>query len=151
MDLGRSLLGGLAAAALLVAACGTADLGTFEGVRDLKLDEDFYYCAVQPQVITPKRCAAGDSGDPSGGCHASKSSMILVQIDAPVPCANGKPTRPPTTEERANYQATQLRVTRDVESSPLLARPTGQNHPRVVFGRTSPEADVIRKWIQGAR
>jgi hypothetical protein len=135
--------------------CGltsTVDPGTFEGVRDLKLDENYYYCVVQPQVITAKRCAPGDAGDPSGGCHASKSSMILVDIPTPVACSGTRPTGTVSASERANYQAAQLRVTRDPESAPLLARPTGKmSHPRVIFASNSPEADIIRAWIKGAR
>ena len=142
----------LPSAGSLAVGCGTVDPGTFEGVRDLKLDENFYYCVVQPQVITAKRCSPGDAGDPSGGCHASKSSMILVDIPTPVACSGTRPTGTVSASERANYQATQLRVTRDPESAPLLARPTGKmDHPRVIFASNSPEADVIRAWIKGAR
>lgn len=162
-SLGRCALGALGlvlgiAGSRALGACGpvtdTVDLGTFEGVRDLKLDENFYYCHVQPEAITPKRCAAGDAGDPAGGCHASKSSMILVQIDSPVKCdASGKPTGTVTPEERANYQAAQLRVTRDPTTAPILTRPLGQgSHPRAVFtGTSDPAYIVILKWIQGAR
>ena len=136
----------------LAMGCGTVDTGTFEGVRDLRLDENYYYCVVQPQVITAKRCSPGDSGDPSGGCHSSKSSMILVDVPTPVACSGRRPTGVVTGAERANYQAAQLRVTRDAENAPLLARPTGKlAHPRVIFLGGSPEADIIRKWIQGAR
>ena len=154
MLLGSSSLRVICAAVFpVVAACGTADLGTYEGVRDLKLDENYYFCVVQPKVITPRRCAAGDTGDPAGGCHASKSSMILVQIDKPVACsADNKPIGVPTPEERSNYSAAQLRATRDVEGSPLLTKPTGKvDHPRTIFDTKSTEADIIRTWIRGAR
>lgn len=157
MRFGSASLGGIAATAIAVAwigagsGCGTTDLGTFQGVRDLSLNEDFYYCHVQPEVVTPQGCAAGGAGDPAGGCHSSKSSMILVQIDSPTPCTNGRPQKAPTQDERANYQAAQLRASRNVEASPLLTYPTGQNpaHPRKIFDVHSTEADVIRKWIQG--
>ena len=145
--------------------CGltsTVDPGTFEGVRDLKLDENYYYCVVQPFVITAKSCSTGASGDPAGGCHSSKSSMILVDIPTPVACTGTRPTGTVSASERANYQAAQLRVTRDPESAPLLARPTGKmSHPRVIFdindkspcaaGTTLSCADIIRDWIRGGR
>lgn len=149
----------LAIVAGLVAAlcgCGTVDLGTYEGVRDLKLDEDFYYCSVQPLVITAKKCASGDpsAGDASGGCHASTTALRLEQIDTPVSCVGGHPSGQPSPGERANYAAASLRVNRDVESSPLLVRPTqtgGATHPRKIFESDSPEATIIRKWAAGAR
>ena len=100
--------------------CGTTDLGAFEGVRDLKLDENFYFCHVQPEVITPQRCSPGAAGDGSGACHSTNPSMILADVETPTPCTNGKPNTPPTTDERSNYQTAQLRASRDVEASKLL-------------------------------
>ena len=158
MRLGSALLGGIAISIAWLftgSGCGsvdgTTDLGTFEGVRDLKLDENFYFCHVQPEVITPQRCSPGAAGDGSGACHADKSSMILADVETPTPCTNGRPNTPPTADERSNYQAAQLRASRNVEASPLLTNPTQQNpaHPRKIFDVTSPEADIIRKWIQG--
>jgi len=149
----------LAAAAMAItwlattSGCGTTDLGTFEGVRDLQLDPNYYYCTVEPQVITPMRCSPGDpsQGDGSGACHSNKSSMILADVETPTPCTNGRPNSTPTADERSNYEATQLRASRDVEASPLLTNPTGVNpsHPRKIFDTTSDQANIIRKWIQG--
>jgi hypothetical protein len=152
--LGSALLGGLAIAISWItmgSGCGTTDLGAFQGVRDLKLDENFYFCHVQPEVITPQRCSPGGAGDGSGACHAEKSSMILADVETPTPCTNGRPNSPPTADERANYSAAQLQVSRNVEASPLLTNPTGVNpsHPRKIFDTNSPEANTIRKWIQG--
>ena len=154
MRLGSALLGGFAitvAWLCMGSGCGTTDLGTFQGVRDLKLDENFYFCHVQPEVITPQRCSPGAAGDGSGACHAEKSSMILADVETPTPCTNGRPNSPPTNEERANYQAAQQRASRNVEASPLLTNPTGVNpaHPRKIFESDSPEANVIRAWIKG--
>jgi hypothetical protein len=143
----------IATLAISSAGCGTVDLGTYEGVRDLKLPEDYYYCTVQPLVITAKKCASGDpaAGDAPGGCHTSASPMRLEQIDTPVACSGGKPTATPSQGERANYTAASLRVSRNVEASPLLARPLGTNHPRAIFSSDSQEATYIRNWISGAR
>ncbi|MGZ3424597.1 MAG: hypothetical protein ACXWUG_16505 [Polyangiales bacterium] len=143
-------------AALSTAAggCGTVDLGTYEGVRDLKLPEDYFYCTVQPLVITAKKCASGDpaAGDAPGGCHSSASPMRLEQIDTPVACSGGKPTGTPSSGERANYTAASLRASRNVDASPILAKPTSAtNHPRQIFTSDSQEATYIRNWISGAR
>lgn len=139
-----------------IVGCGTVDLGTYEGVRDLKLDENYFYCVVQPKVLSAKKCAGGDpaSGDASGGCHSSTSSFRLADVPTTVACESGKPTGTPTAEERANYGASSLRATRDPSTSPLLTKPTmsgGVSHPRRIFETTSPEADIIRTWIARAR
>ncbi len=149
-------LGGLLAGALASMGCGTVDLGTYEGVRDLKPDEDYFYCVIQPQVLTAKRCAGGDpaAGDPAGGCHVSTSAMRLQEIVAPVACQSGRPSAIPSAGERANYAAASLRVTRNADASPLLTKPTlkvPHAANRVIFDATSPEADRIRTWIAGAR
>jgi len=140
------------AAATLSIGCGTVDLGTYEGVRDIKLDEDYFYCVIQPQVLTAKKCAGGEPGD-TGGCHSSNSSYRLAEVNASVACASGKATGTPSTEERSNYAASSLRATRDPESSPLYAKPTGKSGSshKVVFDATSPEAALIRTWISRAR
>jgi len=149
-----------ALAALLMATtavgCGTVDLGTYEGVRDLKLDESYFYCVVQPKVLTAKKCAGGDSsaGDTAGGCHSSTSSFRLAEVPTPVACESGKPTGTASAEERANYAASSLRATRDPSTSPLLTKPTqsgGVSHPRRIFESNAPEADLIRTWIARAR
>jgi hypothetical protein len=150
----RFVLVAVAALATLAACglgCGSVDLGTYEGVRDLKLPEDYYYCTVQPLVITAKKCASGESTDTPGGCHSSASPMRLEQIDSPVPCSGGKPTATPSSGERSNYTAASLRASRNVEASPILARPLGTNHPRQIFTSDSQEATYLRNWISGAR
>ena len=137
---------------ILGSGCGTVDLGTYEGVRDLRLDEDYYYCVIQPRVLTAKKCSSGEPGD-SGGCHSSNSSYRLADIATPVNCASGKPTALPSAEERANYGASSLRVTRDPESSPLLSKPTGKSGSthKLVFDSSAAEAGLIRTWIGRTR
>lgn len=139
-------------ATILLTGCGTVDLGTYEGVRDLKLDEDYFYCVIQPRVLTAKKCANGEPGD-SGGCHSSNSSYRLAEVATPVNCASGKPTAIPSAEERANYGASSLRVTRDPETSPLLLKPIGKSGSshKLVFDSSSAEAGLIRTWIGRTR
>ena len=146
-----------AACALLATSCGTVDAGVYEGVRDLKLDENYYYCVIQPQVITAKGCSAGNSGEGPASCHAQNTAMRLKDIgpdkpDKSTACTGGKPTLAVTQAERDNYAAAQLRASRDIESSALITRPTGQsNHPRTIFPSDSPEATLIRQWIKGGK
>jgi len=140
------------AVATLSLGCGTVDLGTYEGVRDIRLDEDYFYCVVQPQVLTAKKCAGGEPGD-TGGCHSSNSSFRLAEVPTSVACASGKPTGILSSEERSNYAASSLRATRDPESSPLYTKPTGKSGSghKVVFDPTSAEAGLIKTWISRAR
>ena len=142
----------VAAVLLFGTGCGTVDLGTYEGVRDLKLDEDYFYCVIQPKVLTAKKCATGEPGD-SGGCHNSNSSYRLADVPTPVNCASGKPTALPSAEERSNYGASSLRVTRDPDTSPLLLKPTGKSGSthKLVFDTSSTEAGLIRTWIGRTR
>lgn len=148
-----SILTAIAASAI---GCGTVDLGRYEGVRDIKPDEDAFYCVIQPQVLTAKRCAGGDgaAGDAAGGCHSSASAYRLEEVATSVACASGRPTATPSEAERRNYAASSLRVTGDPEASAILVKPTrkgGASHPRTIFEPTSPEADLLRRWIAGAR
>lgn len=133
-----------------VLGCGTVDPGTYEGVRDVKPDENYFYCVIQPQVLNAKKCATGEGGD--SGCHATATPMRLQIVDTPVPCLSGKPDPSKISgAERANYTASSLRVNRDVESSPFLRRPIGASGHKVLFASSSTEADLIRKWVAGAR
>jgi len=141
-------------AVLANAGCGTVDPGAYEGVRDLKLDENYFYCVVQPQVITPKKCSTGEAGEGAGSCHGSNTSMRIKEIAKSVDCKDGKPTGTVTQEERDNYAAAQLRASRDVESAPILTFPTQKSatlHPRQIFTSDSGEATIIRQWIKGGK
>jgi hypothetical protein len=143
---------GLLAAA--TAGCGTVDPGAYEGVRDLKLDENYYYCVVQPQVVTPKKCSSGEAGEGASACHGNNTSMRLKEVAKSVDCSGGKPTATVSQEERDNYAAAQIRASRDVEAAPLLTYPTQQTgtlHPRQIFTSDSPEATIIRQWIKGGK
>lgn len=143
---------GVLACALAATGCGTVDPGTYEGVRDLKLDENYYYCVIQPQVITPKKCSTGESGEGASSCHGSNTAMRLKEVPKSVDCSGGKPTAFPTQEERDNFAAAQIRASRDVEAAPILTRPTQKTpHPRKIFESDSAEATLIRQWIKGGK
>ena len=43
-------------AGVLLGGCGTVELGDNIVPPDLMLDEDFFYCRVQPEVVPPQGC-----------------------------------------------------------------------------------------------
>jgi hypothetical protein len=51
---------------------------------------------------------------------------------------------------QGNLQSASLSMSRDVLTAPIYLRPTGQNHPRTVFGRDDTEGkavlEVLRQW-----
>jgi hypothetical protein len=116
------------------------------------LDEDFFYCRVQPEVITLQTCASGSAMD-GGGCHASRSALRLdpaAETDPPPACDGDFLVGTPPASYRGNFQAVQFTVQADPLSSAFYRRPIGlDSHPRVIFPDTSPEANVIIEWIGG--
>lgn len=132
---------------------GTVELGDDFVAPDLALDEDFFYCRIQPDVLTKHGCAAGAAGD-GGNCHASKSALRLVDTDEPAPCDKGGMlvgTLPDAYV--ANFEAARFFVQSDALTSPLYLRPTNNaSHPRRIFGEGDPAARLIVEWISaGAR
>ena len=45
-----------------------------------------------------------------------------------------------------NLQSASLEMNRDYLTAPLLIRPTGANHPRVIFAKDDPAAEIIKTW-----
>src|SRR6185436_18243710 len=62
---------------LLLPSCGTVELGENLVQPNTQLSEDYFYCFIQPDVISPAGCATGLAGD-TGGCHRAQSSLRLV-------------------------------------------------------------------------
>jgi hypothetical protein len=116
------------------------------------LDEDFFYCRIQPEVLTAQSCASGAAGE-GGGCHSARSALRLdpmAESDAPPACDGDFLVGTPPQSYRDNFQAVQFTVQSDPLSSPFYRRPIGlDSHPRVIFPDTSPEADLIIQWIGG--
>ena len=136
-------------------ACNTVDPGPNFVVSEEVFNEDFFYCRVEPELIFGKGCGSGDpgAGDRAGGCHfnpSAVSGMALLEHE-PIDCGG---TERPVNRARVgagspaqgNFQAVSLEMSRDYQTAPLLIRPTGANHPRVIFGRDDPVVDVIRQW-----
>jgi len=142
---------------LASAACTTVARGSDFSVPEESFNEDYFFCHVEPALIFGKRCGPGDpaAGDSSGGCHfnaAAVSGMALIDHPA-VDCGGGE--HPVSRSQigsgspaRGNLQAVSLVMSRDYVTSPLYLRPTGANHPRAIFAKDDPVADVIKTWAQ---
>ncbi len=141
--------------ALLGFGCSTVDLGDNFIAPDLALDEDFFHCRIQPEIIATHSCAGGGPGE-GGACHGSRSALrlsIAGESDPPPACEDGVLVETPPPSYEANLDAIRTSVQSDPLSSPLYRRPLGQDsHPRVIFSADSPEADLLVEWIlAGAR
>ena len=151
VDVRRSipLLGILAL--LCGVGCATEPLGDNFEQPEVQIDEDFFFCRVQPEVIALHRCASGGDGD--GGCHSTRSAMRLDPLgetDPPPSCdADGVIVGGVVPQSyRNNLEAVRFAVRPDPLSSPILQRATGgASHPRVIFDISSVEADLIIEWI----
>jgi hypothetical protein len=130
--------------------CGTIDLGDNIVAPDLQLDEDFFHCEIQPNVLTAHGCANGMAGE-EGSCHADRSSLRLVATaDLPPMCdEEGRIVGGDISADSvANLEAIRFTVQSDPLSSPLYRRPTGlDSHPRVIFEESDPCAALIVEWI----
>lgn len=136
--------------ALVWAGCGTVEPGDNFVPPDVMLDEDFFFCRIQPEVITMHRCASGSSEDPAGGCHSSQSSLRLdpaAEMES-VPCEEGMVAGPVPASYRNNLENVRFTVQSDPGSSPFYRRPLNRDaHPRRIFDEGSPAAMLIVEWI----
>lgn len=141
-----------------VCACGTVDRGDNFVAPELQIDEDRFYCEIQPMVVAPFKCAGGVGAAENGACHTQRSSLRLVlagETDPPPACTDNVPDDPSTipASYKANFEAVRTSVQSDALSSPFYLRPIGrQSHPRVIFPETDPAALLILDWLNaGAR
>ncbi len=135
-------------------ACGedgllpsTVDRGGDFAIAEIVYDQNYFYCVVEP-VLFQASCGPGEAGD-GNGCHFNRTSYRLSDYAPRVAdsCEGLQPQVFPPPEAQQNYQASQARMNRDPALAPLLLRPTGKaEHPRVIFGEDSAEADLIRQW-----
>jgi len=135
---------------LLAASCGTIDPGDNFVSPTLMLDEDFFYCRIQPEVINATSCASGAAGE-GGDCHSARSALRLspdAETDPAPACDGNFLLGDPPASYRTNFQNVQFTVQTDPLSSPFYRRPVGlDSHPREIFAEGSPEADLIIEWI----
>lgn len=136
----------------LAPGCGTVDLGDNIVPPSVRLDEEFFYCRIQPEVVVGRSCATGMAGD-TGGCHMTQSALLLEDA--------ASAARPACTEDgelapgavvpdvyMRNLTRVRFTVASDPESSPFYRRPLGMDsHPRVIYGIGSPEEILVREWI----
>lgn len=142
---------GLCASGALVGGCGTVDLGDNIVPPDLALDEDFFFCRIQPEVIEMHSCAGGGMGE-GGMCHTSRSAMRLadaVMLGDSVTCDDeDRVTGAVPASYMQNLEAVRFTVQSDALSSPFYRRPVGlDSHPREIFGEGDAAADLIVQWI----
>lgn len=119
-------------------------------IADVVYDANYYYCKVEPMLFS-QRCGPGDSskGDHAGSCHFNVTSFRLTDYSPRVgsKCNGLLPTTSPPNAAQNNYEAAQAQMNRNPDQAPLLNRPTGTiAHPRVIFKKSSPQADIIRTW-----
>jgi len=125
-------------------SCTTIDPGPNFVVPDEQFDADFFFCRVEPELLTAKKCGPGDpaAGDASNGCHFNSSAVsgMAIAPHPPIDCASGRPTNRAQigagSAAQGNLQAASLVMSR------------GQNHPRAIFPREDPVAEIIRQWAQ---
>jgi hypothetical protein len=153
------MAGAVLAGALCLGGCGASSDNGFTGsvelgddfvAPDLQLDEDFFVCRIQPEVLTRHSCATGASGE-SGSCHDSRSALRLLDTDVPAPCdADGRVVDAIPDAYTQNLERVQFSVQSDALTSPLYLRPLGRaSHPRVIFDEGDASADLILRWIAG--
>ena len=139
--------------AIALVGCGTIDLGDNFIAPDIQLSEDFFYCRIQPEVVTPSGCANGAGGE-AGSCHASRSTLRLdptADRDPPPACQDNEVVGMVPLSYQNNFDAVQFTVQTDPLSSPFYRRPVGlDSHPRTIFPEGSAEANLIIEWISGA-
>jgi hypothetical protein len=130
-------------------ALDTVDLGDNPEPPDLALDESFFHCEIQPNVITAQGCAAGGAGE-SGSCHMARSALRLIQVPMPSLCQGGRLVGSASPESVVNFERVRTSVGIDADSSPLYRRPLGlDSHPRAIFAADSPAAMLLRSWLDG--
>ncbi|MCA9582870.1 MAG: hypothetical protein KC416_13820 [Myxococcales bacterium] len=130
--------------------CSTVDLGDNFIAPERELDEDFFFCRIQPEVLAAQSCASGADGE-GGSCHSARSSLRLSvdgETDAPPPCDDSRVTGDVPSSYRDNLEAVRFTVGTDALSSPLYRRAVGlDSHPRVIFAEDSAEAQLVAEWI----
>ncbi|MBC7171264.1 MAG: hypothetical protein H5U40_02495, partial [Polyangiaceae bacterium] len=130
----------------LLGACGTVEVGDNFIPPDRNLDEDFFFCEIQPRVITAQGCASGAAGE-AGDCHSSRSALRLsrdAELAAPPTCVDGVPTTQVPISYEDNLEAIRFTVQVDPLSSPLYRRPLQlDSHPRRIFDASSVEANLL--------
>jgi hypothetical protein len=146
---------GLAAAVVSLAGCTTVDPGPNYVVPDETFDADFYYCHVEPQLITALKCGPGDPAkmDLPNSCHFSSAVSGMELLDHPaIDCGGGDHPLDPTqigtgSPAQSDLEAVSIEMGRDYTHAPLFVRPSGSGHPRMIFSQTDPAINqLLAEW-----
>ncbi len=139
----------------MAVGCTTIDPGPDFVIPVQTFDADYFYCHVEPQVLTAKKCGPGDPslGDANNGCHftaAAVSGMVLIDHPA-IDCGGGDHPVDATqvgesSPAQSNLQAASLEMSRDYLNAPIVVSPTGHNHPRVVYTTSDPVVSILATW-----
>ncbi|HJK93703.1 MAG TPA: hypothetical protein RMH85_19145 [Polyangiaceae bacterium LLY-WYZ-15_(1-7)] len=134
-----------------LAACGTEPLGDNPVPPDPSIDEDFFFCRIQPEIIATHNCASGGAGE-GGSCHTARSALRLDpagESDPPPACdEEGVLLEAPPESYENNLESVRFTIRAEPLSSPFYQRPVGiASHPRVIFEPSSTEADLIVEWL----
>lgn len=142
---------------LAATGCARVDPGANFVVPDDQFDADYFFCHVEPEVLVAKKCGGGDpsAGDRAGGCHFNSSAVSgMALVDHPgVDCGGGdhpvnRAQIGSGSAAQGNLQAASLEMSRDIQTAPILVRPSGANHPRTIFTADDPATDILRQWAQ---
>ena len=140
-------------AGLSTVGCDRVDPGPNFVIASETFDSDYFFCKVEPEYLFAKSCGRGEGADGEGNCHYNPSAVSgMPLIDHPaIDCAGGE--RPVSrvglgsgSAAESNFQAASLVMSRDYLTAPILVRPQGANHPRVVVPAGDPAVEVIRQW-----
>lgn len=136
-----------------VSGCERIDPGPNFVIASETFDADWFFCHVEPEYLFGKSCGRGEAADGEGNCHynpSAVSGMPLVEHPA-IDCGGGD--RPVSraalgsgSPAESNFQAASLVMSRDYLTAPIVVRPQGANHPRVVVPEGDPSIEVIRQW-----
>jgi hypothetical protein len=140
--------------------CTTVDPGPNFVVPDQTFDADYFFCHVEPEVLFAKKCGPGDPSAPgatpadgNNGCHFNSSAVSgMALLDhPPVDCGGGDHPLSSTqvgsgSPAQGNLQAASLEMSQDYLTAPIYVRPTGTNHPRVVYQPDDPVVEIIKTW-----
>jgi hypothetical protein len=125
--------------------CDTVDLGDNFIAPDVQVDDEFFYCRIQPEVVSAYGCAAGTT------CHSARSALRLLEAPEPPPCTDNRLTAPVPSTYQLNLEAIRPTVATTSIASPFYRRPTQiDSHPIRVFAQDDPAAQLIREWIDGS-
>jgi hypothetical protein len=131
---------------------GTVALGDNIVAPDLALDEDIFFCRIQPDVLTKHGCAAGRDAE-AGTCHDSRSALRLLDATDAPSCKDDRVIGELPDAYAFNLDAVRFFVQGDPLTSPLYLRPLQRaSHPRRIFDDNDAAAELLLEWISaGAR